>query len=231
MISGCEMASAGACSTADQQSAHAGTAQQGVRADPRQGCDNLGCNVRGSNADALGNRVTAPTEPFSIRRLAPPDAAVLATLRRRALESAPLAFSSSPLDDRAASLDFLRGILAASDQAVFGAFADGLVGMVGIYRDPHAKAVHRCEIWGLFVQAEHRRLGIARALVAEAIAFARSLAGVTHVYVGATDAAAAAMALYEQLGFALWGVDAASLRVDGRLVAEHHMVLALGSYA
>lgn len=100
----------------------------------------------------------APIEPFSIRRLEPSDAAALAALRRQALESAPLAFSSSPQDDRARSLDF-------------------------------------------------------------------------HVYVSATGGAAAAMDLYEQLGFAVWGIDAASLRVGGRLVAERHMVLALGSSA
>jgi len=173
--------------------------------------------------------MSAPIEPFTIRRLAPPDTAALAALRRQALESAPLAFSSSPQDDRARSFDFLRGTLAASDQAVYGAFADGLVGMVGIYRDPHVKAFHRCEIWGLFVQAEHRRLGIARTLVIEAIGFARSLPGVTHVYVSATGAAASAMDLYEQLDFAVWGIDPASLCVGGRLVAERHMVLALGS--
>jgi GNAT superfamily N-acetyltransferase len=117
--------------------------------------------------------------------------------------------------------------VAASDQAVFGASAGGLVGMIGIYRDPHAKAARRCHVWGLFVGAEHRRLGIANALLAEAIGFARSLPGATHVYVSATEAAPEAMALYDQLGFATWGVDAASLRVDGRLIAEHHMVLAL----
>ena len=175
--------------------------------------------------------MTGPARPFSVRRLAVPDARALAVLRQRALLSAPLAFSSSPRDDRARSLGFLRDVLAASDQAVFGALAGGLVGMVGIYRDPQAKAVHRCEIWGLFVDGEHRRLGIARALVGEAIAFARSLPGVTHVYVSATEGAPGAMALYDELGFVAWGIDAASMRVDGRLVAERHMVLAIGSSA
>ena len=173
--------------------------------------------------------MTDPVERFSVRRLEPLDAAALAALRRRALESAPLAFSSSPQDDRALSLDFLRELLASSDQAVFGAFAGDLVGIVGIYRDHHAKAIHRCEVWGLFVGSEHRRQGMARALVREAVAFARSLPGVTHVYVSATDAAREAMVLYEQLGFATWGVDATSMCVSGRFVAERHLVLDLGA--
>ena len=167
----------------------------------------------------------------SARRLGPPDAVALASLRSSALESSPLAFSSSAQDDPARSLDFLRESLGAANQAVFGAFASELIGMVGVYRDGHAKAAHRCELWGLFVGAEHRRRGVGRALMAEAIAFARSLPGVTHLYLGVTDAAPQAMALYERLGFITWGVDPASLCVDGRLVAEHHMVLALGPSA
>jgi GNAT superfamily N-acetyltransferase len=168
----------------------------------------------------------APT-PFLVRRLGPQDAEALAALRRTALEASPLAFSSSPHDDRARSLDFLRGIVAAPDQAVFGAFADELVGMVGVYREPHAKAAHRCEVWGMFVSVERRRRGIGRALMEEAIAFARSLRGVTHLYLGVTEAAPEAMTLYGQLGFTTWGVDPASLRADGRLVGERHMVLTL----
>ena len=175
--------------------------------------------------------MTDRAKPFSVRRLGPSDATALAALRRLALEAAPLAFSSSPQDDRARSLDFLRDALAASDQAVFGAFADELVGMVGIYRDGHAKAAHRCEVWGLFVSGQQRRRGIARVLTTEAIGFAASLPGVTHLYVSATEAAPEAIALYGQLGFATWGVDVASLCVDGRLVAEYHMVMALGSSA
>jgi hypothetical protein len=40
--------------------------------------------------------------------------------------------------------------LAASDRATFGAFAEELVGIVGIGRQPHPKAAHKCEIWGLY---------------------------------------------------------------------------------
>jgi GNAT superfamily N-acetyltransferase len=170
-----------------------------------------------------------PAGQFTVRRLGPPDAPALAGLRRQALESAPLAFSSSPEDDHQRLLDFLCESHRASEQAVFGAFVEDLEGMVGIYRDGHAKAAHRCEVWGLFVKPVCRRQGVARALMAEAIAFARSLPDVTHVYVSVTAAAPEAVALYGSLGFATWGVDAASLCVAGRFVAERHMVPTLAS--
>ena len=123
-----------------------------------------------------------------VRRLtADDDAALLMSLRRAALDDAPLAFASSPEDDVARSAEFVRDMLDSPGQAVFGAFANRLVGMVGVYRERHAKAAHRCSIWGLYVVPDGRSAGVGRALVTEALAFARSLPGVTHACVSATD--------------------------------------------
>ena len=58
-----------------------------------------------------------------VRRLGSKDASLFISLRRAALEGAPFAFGSSPEDDRAASIDFVRDTLASPDQAIFGAFA------------------------------------------------------------------------------------------------------------
>jgi ribosomal protein S18 acetylase RimI-like enzyme len=86
------------------------------------------------------------------------------------------------------------------------------------------KAAHKCTIWGLYVSADVRSRGIGRTLVAEAIGFASSLEGVTHVHTGATDRAPEAIALYESLGFVAWGVEPAAIRVGDLAVAEHHML-------
>lgn len=148
-------------------------------------------------------------------------------LRHAALEDAPFSFGSSPEDDRANSIGFVRDVLASPDQAVFGAFAGPLVGIVGIYRDPSAKGSHKCHLWGLYVSPAARSTGIGRALVTEAVDFALSLERVTHLYVSATDRAPEAMALYESLGFITWGVEPAALRVGDLVVSENHMVRAL----
>lgn len=160
-----------------------------------------------------------------VRRLTPEDAESFMSLRHMALEDAPSAFGSSPEDDRANSIDFVHDAFADPDQAVFGAFAGALVGIVGIYRDRGAKGSHKINIWGLYVSPDARSAGTGRALVTEALAFARSLEGVTHVHVSATDGAPEAMALYHSLGFVTWGVEPAALRVGDLMVSENHMVL------
>lgn len=148
-------------------------------------------------------------------------------LRRAALLEAPFAFASSPEDDVARSREFVEEALAAAEQATFGAFTGELVGIVGIGRQHHLKAVHKCGIWGLYVKPEARSAGVGRALVLEAISFARSLTSVTHVFVGATQRAPEAASLYRSLGFTVWGVEPAALKVGEVVVSESHMVLAL----
>ena len=171
--------------------------------------------------------MAADPEGLLVRRLGPDDAMAFMALRRAALLEAPFAFASSPEDDVARSREFVQEALAALDQATFGAFAEGLIGIVGIGRQRHLKAAHKCEIWGLYVKPGARSGGVGRALVLEALAFARSLAGVTHVYVGATERAPEAASLYQSVGFITWGVEPAALRLGEVVASESHMALAL----
>jgi ribosomal protein S18 acetylase RimI-like enzyme len=164
------------------------------------------------------------TESTLVRRLEPEDAALYVRLRRAALDDAPFSFASSPEDDLAFSVDFVRDALASPDQAMFGAFAGDLIGIVGIFRDRSVKGAHKCNIWGLYVAPDARSNGIGRALMTEAIGFAQSLEGVTHVHTSASDHAPEAIALYQSLGFITWGVEPAALRVGDLTVPEHHMV-------
>ena len=166
-------------------------------------------------------------EALLIRRLMPDDAMAFMALRHAALLEAPLAFLSSPEDDVAGSRAFVAEALAASDQATFGAFTEELVGIVGIARQRHLKAAHKCEIWGLYVRPDARSAGVGRALVLEALSFARSLAGVTHVYVGATERAPEAASLYRSVGFVPWGVEPAALKIGEILVSETHLCRAV----
>jgi len=168
--------------------------------------------------------------PAVVRRLLPDDAEVYIGIRREALEREPLAFASSPEDDRGLSLSFVRQALARPSQATFGAFSPALVGVVGIYQDPHRKASHKAHVWGLYVQPAHRRTGVGRSLMVAALRFAAHLPGVTRVHLGVANAAQPARRLYESLGFVVWGTEADALRVGGESVAEHHLVLDLAAF-
>jgi ribosomal protein S18 acetylase RimI-like enzyme len=63
--------------------------------------------------------------------------------------------------------------------------------------------------------------------VEEAIRFAREGDGIRQLHLAVTDRAGGAAELYEKLGFVVWGIEPAGLRVDGIELAEKHMVLRL----
>ena len=160
-----------------------------------------------------------------IRILAENDAETFMKLRRAALLDAPLAFASSPEDPRAADLEGVRASLRqAPESAVFGYFEDALLGLVGLYRDPHVKAAYKAHLWGMYVAPVARRRGIARGLLEAVVAHAEALPGIEMIHLGVTDAAPAAKRLYEEAGFVAWGREPDSLRLGEESTDEWHMI-------
>jgi GNAT superfamily N-acetyltransferase len=166
---------------------------------------------------------------WTVRRLAPDDAPALASLRRQALESEPLAFGASVEDDRLLATDFARAMLAdPREHAILGLFLGAdLAGMIGVLRDVHRKRRHVATIWGLYVAPEGRGKGRGRALLDAAIRQARDWPGVEQVHLAVTDAATGARRLYESAGFRAWGREPRALHWRGQYVDDHHLVLDL----
>ena len=169
------------------------------------------------------------TEPLSVRILGLADASDLTVLRREALENAPLAFGSSPDDDRFNSPEVVRGYLDAGDDSViFGLFCGRmLVGMLGLSRNIGKKELHKAHIWGLYVRPETRRLGAATQLMDAAITRTRRWAGVRQIQLSVTESAEAARGLYEKIGFVEWGCEPLALQWQGEYVNERHLALEL----
>ena len=110
---------------------------------------------------------------------------------------------------------------------MFGAFVDGaLVGSVGLVRDPRHKRRHAAEIVAMYVRPGHARRGIARALLAHAIAAARQ-SGVEQLTLTVTQGTDAARRLYAAEGFRTFGVEPRAIKVAGRYYAKEHMLLRL----
>jgi ribosomal protein S18 acetylase RimI-like enzyme len=162
-----------------------------------------------------------------IRRLTLADAVAFREIRREALEREPFAFGSLPGEDFAQSLEQVQGLLTDAQAAVFGAFEPDLVGIVGVRRQTQKKTRHKARIWGMYLRGEHRGRGLGRQLMEAAIAFAREQDGVRLLQLAVTERAATAAALYEKLGFVVWGIEAAGLHVEGADLIEKHMVLRL----
>jgi GNAT superfamily N-acetyltransferase len=165
---------------------------------------------------------------FDILLLEAADAAALLKLRRESLLAEPLAFLASPEDDLASSEEAVRAMLTRAPEAVvFGARADGLVGLVGLHRGTARKAAHKANLWGLYVTQAWRGRGVGAALVGAAVAHARTLAGVSAVRLSVSESALGARRLYERCGFTAWGTEPDALRSAGRSLAECHMQLEL----
>lgn len=162
-----------------------------------------------------------------IRRLVASDVEAYVAIRREALEREPFAFGSSPGEGVAHSIGEARTMLDDRQQAVFGAFDFDLAGIVGVRRQSRRKLRHKAELWGMYVRADRRGRGFALRLMEAAIAFTRELDGVRWVHLAVTEKAEIAAALYEKLGFVVWGIEPAALCIDGVDVSEKHMVLRL----
>jgi len=164
---------------------------------------------------------------MTVRALIPNDALDLISLRKEALDGAPLAFGSSNEDDRL-SVEFAQRALADENQAVFGFYeASKLTGMVGVIRLTKVKERHKADIWGMYVRPHSRRKGAGDALLRAAIQQAEQWNGVSQIHLSVTETAAEAKRLYERAGFQEWGREPRALCWDGTFVDELHMVLKL----
>ena len=90
-------------------------------------------------------------------------------------------------------------------------------------KEKYIKVAHRGDIWGVYVKPKARGHGVARALITELIAVARSQ--VKQVHLSVVTENAPAVRLYKDLGFTIYGTEPRSLCVDGRYLDEHMMVL------
>ena len=146
-------------------------------------------------------------------------------MRRVGLEQEPHSFGASPEDDRTTQdPKFVEGALRDPDQALLGAFAPGLVGMVGIYRDRMIKAKHKAHIWGMYVSPDGRGKGTGKQLMEAALQWAEGQEGIIQVHLIVSSQTPVAQSLYRSLGFSLWGTEPSALRINGELVDDQHMV-------
>jgi len=161
----------------------------------------------------------------SVRRLGVADAAAFRDIRLDGLERHPEAFGASLEIERDQPPAFFEGRLR--DNAIFGGFdVDGdLVGVAGLRVDASPKTRHVATFWGMYVQDQARRTGLARRLVQAALDAVPADCRSVRLSVVSTNAAA--IGLYQSFGFTTWALDVEALRVGGRYYDEVLMRLDL----
>jgi L-phenylalanine/L-methionine N-acetyltransferase len=155
---------------------------------------------------------------FRIRQAAPGDAAALVRLARE-VGAEPEGWLISTSEWRGAGDErrYLRTLRRSRDAAVFVAEADeGIVGRLSVGRDPHPASAHVADL-GLMVAKGHRRLGIGRALLEQAVDWARGT-GVTKLELHVFPHNEPAIRLYETFGFRREGYRERHYRRNGGLV-------------
>jgi RimJ/RimL family protein N-acetyltransferase len=137
----------------------------------------------------------------AIRRATPADATALVELGR-AVSSEPEAWLITESDWRGVADErrYLRAIRRSPHAAVFVAEYDGaVIGRLSLARDSHPASVHVADL-GLMVAAGHRRRGIGRLLLAQAVEWARE-AGVEKLELHVFPHNEPAIKLYQRFGF------------------------------
>ncbi len=148
------------------------------------------------------------TPSVSVRRGGAEDAVALRAIRLEALADTPEAFGSTFEETSAWGDDRWREV--AASWTYFLALEDGAaVGMAtGGYHDQHPGSW----LFGMYVTPRLRGTGVADALVASVVAWARS-EGAGELFLHVTELVPRARVFYERVGFVATG-DTATLRRD-----------------
>lgn len=160
--------------------------------------------------------------PAEIVRLAPENWNVFRSVRLESLERAPDVFGTALHQEVDKPDSWWRERLASPDVGVYTARSAGdTVAMAGWMLPPSANTRHRAYIWGVYVRDGLRGGGVGRRLVAATLADAISRSEAIDLHVRTDNAAA--VRLYEALGFRIVGTVPRSLKYAGTYADQHIM--------
>ncbi len=142
-------------------------------------------------------------------------------LRLHALQTDPSAFASSYADELAFADDVWRGRLqSAADRngnmTFFAQIAGKLAGLAGANWSQREKIQHVANVYGVYVHPDRRGQGIASQLMTRLLDELDARPQIKKVSLQVNRESAAAVALYEKLGFATVGIAGGELCVGGR---------------
>jgi RimJ/RimL family protein N-acetyltransferase len=165
-----------------------------------------------------------------VRELQSSDLDAYKMLRDHALTHHAEAFTSDAATEAQRTAQSYAARLGNDHTRAFtlGAFrGDRLVGAVTCDHDPRVKVQHIGHVTGMMVHAEEQGRGVGRALIDALIARADADAELHQLTLNVTAGNAIAERLYERSGFVRYGTLPRAIRVGGKFLDKHHMLLNL----
>lgn len=171
-----------------------------------------------------------PLPDLGVRELQAGDAAAYKALRDHALQHHEEAFTSDAVAEAQRTAQSYAARLGAGSDGTFtlGAFrGDRLVGAVTCDRDPRSKVRHMGHVTGMMVQREEQGRGVGRALMDALIERAAADPELHQLTLNVTAGNDVAERLYARAGFIRYGTLPRAIRIGGRFLDKHHMILQL----
>ena len=143
-----------------------------------------------------------------IRVLTQSDLDAFWKLRLRALQEEPESFEDAYEESvNIPQSEIARRLHSSDDSFILGAFAPGLIGMVGYYRRTGIKVRHKGLIWGMYVTKEARGKKLGKALMAAVITQTANISSLEQLHLAVSTHNTTARNLYLSLGFTSYGIE------------------------
>lgn len=178
---------------------------------------------------------------MTITRLDPSHAHSYRELMLRAYATHPDAFTSSHAQRAALPMQWWQSRLSHDThnlEVVFGYWVNAadqnpaltlgsddlqLAGVVGVAYNQSDKTLHKAQVFGMYVDPQHRQHGIAKALLNVAMNHAKARAGVRILQLTVTQGNHTAHRLYETQGFTPFGIEPMAVAQSQGFVNKVHM--------
>jgi ribosomal protein S18 acetylase RimI-like enzyme len=167
----------------------------------------------------------------TLRQLESADADAFSALRREVTADNPVPMGLTLDEELTRPLQGFREQLSYPDpNAAFGAFVGTqLVGSAAVaWPSKFPSSRHKVTLWGTFVAPQHRRRGLARMLVAKAIAHAQ-VSGARRINLTVFVPNEPAVRLYQSLGFINCGAEPEAVCIGGAYYDGQFMSLLLNA--
>jgi len=170
---------------------------------------------------------------ITIRKLQPHESSLYRAIRLECLKNAPNNFGSTYEEESNTPKLKFESIVeqAVPEQFMFGAFDDGkLIGIVGFHRMERQRARHRGEVVQMYMDSNYRGQNVGESLLRGLLDQAFTLEGIEQVQLSVVAGNAAAIHLYEKIGFKTFGIQPRYFRVGDGYLDQQFMQLFKGDF-